>query len=175
MELLIPQKLEVFVETYPNHASLKGRLLEDVKNANFNLSYQTNVHGKHSDWQTSSPNITFICEWVEYILNQKYGLKQNGYWHRLNWFETWFAIYDKDEYARKHQHELSIWSFVYFIDCPRGSSPLVFSDSGKRIKAEEGKLVIFPGHLRHHVPKNKCEGRIVLAGNCIQSQVPIKY
>ena len=70
---------------------------------------------------------------------------------------------------------MSIWSFVYFIDCPRGSSPLVFSDSGKRIKAEEGKLVIFPGHLRHHVPKNKCEGRIVLAGNCIQSQVPIKY
>ena len=44
--------------------------------------------------------------------------------------------------------------FVYFIQCPRGSSPLVFSTSGKRVKAEEGKVVIFPGNIYHHVPKN---------------------
>ena len=174
MKLLVPDKLEVFVETFPNHEILKENLLEDVKNANY-LPYNTNIVGKHSEWRTYSNNINFICDWALYILNQNYGLKKNGWWHKLEFYETWFAIYNKDDYAQKHQHELSIWSFVYFIDCPRGSSPLVFSDSGKRIKAEEGKLVIFPGHLRHHVPKNKCEGRIVLAGNCIQSQVPIEY
>ena len=33
------------------------------------------------------------------------------------------------------------------------------------MKAEEGKVVIFPGNVFHHVPKNNCDGRIVLAGN----------
>ena len=57
------------------------------------------------------------------------------------------------------------FSFVYFVKTPKGSSPLIFTNSGKRIKAEEGKIVIFPGRLLHHVPKNKCEGRMTLAGN----------
>ena len=57
------------------------------------------------------------------------------------------------------------FSFVYFIKCPKGSAPLVFTTSGKRIKAEEGKVLIFPGNMKHHVPKNKGEGRMVLAGN----------
>ena len=63
-----------------------------------------------------------------------------------------------------------MFSFVYFIKCPKGSSPLVFTKSGKKIKAEEGKIVIFPGWLRHHVPKNKCEGRITMAGNIFYRQ-----
>ena len=44
-------------------------------------------------------------------------------------------------------------------------SPLVFTTSGKKIKAEEGKVVIFSGDILHHVPKNRCNNRIVLAGN----------
>ena len=54
-------------------------------------------------------------------------------------------------------------SFVYFVKCPRGSAPLVLD--GMRIKAEEGKLVAFPGITNHHVPKNRCNDRIVIAGN----------
>ena len=63
-----------------------------------------------------------------------------------------------------HAHP-SPFSFVYFVRCPKGSSPLIFTTSGKKIKAEEGKVVIFPGNLLHHVPENKCDGRITLAGN----------
>ena len=68
-----------------------------------------------------------------------------------------------------HAHHPSAYSFVYFLRCPKGSSPLIFTTSGKRIKAEEGKVVIFPGNLKHHVPKNKCYDRIVLAGNIFAS------
>ena len=38
-------------------------------------------------------------------------------------------------------------------------------DRKERIKAEEGKIVIFTGSLVHGVQKNKCDGRIVVAGN----------
>ena len=173
MKLKIREKLEVLVDHYPNYTSLNPKLMEDVKRADYSLSYKTNIYGKHSNWNTKTDNIKFITDWVYWILNQNYGLIKNGYEHRLNFYETWFAIYDKGEYAKEHLHELSVWSFVYFINCPKGSSPLVFSSSGRRMKAEEGKIVIFPGHLRHHVPKNGCNGRIVLAGNCLQDQTPI--
>ena len=43
--------------------------------------------------------------------------------------------------------------------------PLVLTTSGKKIKAQEGKVIIFPSNVRHHVPKNRCDGRITLAGN----------
>ena len=69
------------------------------------------------------------------------------------------------ERSKYKYHKPSIHSFVYFVRCPKGSSPLVFTTSKKRVKAEEGKIVVFPGHVLHHVPKNNCEGRVVLAGN----------
>ena len=63
-----------------------------------------------------------------------------------------------------------IWApigFVYFVNAPKGASPLVFTTSGKKIKAEAGKVVIFPGTMYHHVPKNKCKNRVILAGNMV--------
>ena len=77
----------------------------------------------------------------------------------------WYARYDKNNHTLEHDHNLSWLSFVYFVKCPRGSSPLVFTTSGKKVKAEEGKIALFPANILHHVPKNKGEGRLVLAGN----------
>ena len=55
---------------------------------------------------------------------------------------------------------MNLLSFVYFVKCPKGSSPLVFTTSGKKVKAEEGKIALFPANILHHVPKNRCEGRV---------------
>ena len=80
--------------------------------------------------------------------------------------DYWGAVYNKGDHANKHEHTCA-FSWVYFINCPKGSAPLVLSDSNTKIKAEEGKVVIFPGLTYHHVPKNKCDDRIVMAGNLI--------
>ena len=50
---------------------------------------------------------------------------------------------------------------------PKGSSPLVFDTSGRKAKPDEGKIVIFPGLIKHSVPNNRCDGRVVIAGNYI--------
>ena len=42
---------------------------------------------------------------------------------------------------------------------------MVFTTSGKRVKAEEGKVIIFPGNVLHHVPKTRSDGRVIMAGN----------
>ena len=51
------------------------------------------------------------------------------------------------------------------VICPEGSSPIVFPDENETVEAKEGNLLIFPGHVNHYVPENKCEGRVIIAGN----------
>ena len=46
-----------------------------------------------------------------------------------------------------YHHPHSSLVFVYFVNTPKGSSPLVFPTSGKKVKAEAGTLVIHPGVL----------------------------
>ncbi len=89
-------------------------------------------------------------------LSENYSLKLHHLWGQL---------YNKGYYQDSHCHLPFHWSFVYFVNTPRGSSPLVFTQNGKKIKAESGKLLIFPGNVAHHVPKNNCEGRSIIAGN----------
>ena len=101
--------------------------------------------------------------------NNGKGIVQNENAETISYdVSMWFAIYDEGDYAKSHHHiPYSLWSFVYYVNTPKGSSPLVFTTSGKKIKAEEGKLVLFPAGVRHHVPKNRCKNRLVLAGNLI--------
>ena len=58
-----------------------------------------------------------------------------------------------------------LYTFCYYINSPKGSSPLVFSTSKKKFKPELGKLLIFDARLFHEIPINKGEFRCVLSGN----------
>ena len=68
-------------------------------------------------------------------------------------------------YQESHWHLPYHWSFVYYENTPRGSSPLVFTQSRKRIRVKEGNFVIFPAGVEHYVPRNKCDERSAVAGN----------
>ena len=162
-KMKLRENVNIIIENYPFYETLNPKLMEDVSNINFENSYQTNVYGKMSSWRIHSPNIEIIHSWVTQLINRdsKY---PTGI---LKFNDTWFAVYDEGDFAHIHDHHRVVFSFVYFINCPQGSSPLIFTTSGKRIKAEEGKLVIFPGLTKHHVPKNKCKNRVILAGNVV--------
>ena len=77
----------------------------------------------------------------------------------------WGQWYRKGDFQIAHTHYPNQWSFVYFVNTPRGSSPLVFSRSKKKVAAKAGNMVIFPSWVRHQVPPNKCQERSVVAGN----------
>ena len=89
-------------------------------------------------------------------------------------YATWVARLDKGQQTIRHFHHphCSI-VFVYFVNTPKGSSPLVFPTSGKKVKAEAGTLVIHPGVMQHEVPPNKCDGRITIASNLYISEAGI--
>ena len=77
--------------------------------------------------------------------------------------QCWGIMYNKGGNVIKHNHFPYALSFVYFIRSPKGSSPLIIES--KRIKAEEGKMVIFHASQTHWCNPSKVNGRCCLVGN----------
>ena len=170
MMLELRENLPVIIENHPFHESLNKKIIKETQN-HFYSENSKNLDGALSNvraaqthyYKISTPSIELVYEWILTRIRP-----QNPGW-TLRVDNGWLAWYRDKEFAVKHYHFPAAYAFVYFVKCPKGSSPLIFSTSGKRIKAEEGKVVIFPGNLVHHVPKNKCYDRIVLAGNIFAS------
>ena len=159
------------IEKHPYSESLNEKLLEDCQNFDFLRDVRnidggdTNVKALQTSGPISSKSIDLIQDWILNLLKHRFPGHPGGKSAGFSVINRWLARYNKDDYTRPHTHKPAFQSFVYFVDSPKGSSPLVFSTSGKRIKAEKGKVVIFPASMTHHVPVNKCDGRVTLAGN----------
>ena len=112
--------------------------------------------------------------------------KEMGVSDKIYISESWFNSYNKHDYQEYHIHPNSLYSAVYFLKAPKGSSSLILqnpSHSSKmfvspntvyndnntsmwNIPAEENKLVIFPSHINHMVPSHQIEEkRISIAFN----------
>jgi hypothetical protein len=80
--------------------------------------------------------------------------------------ECWGASYGKGEFTQDHNHWPAIWSWCYYLQVPKGSSPLVFPEAGIMFEPKVGDLVIFSGQAQHSVPPCECEDkRVMMAGN----------
>ena len=165
----VKESHELIIEMHPHADSLNKKLIREADKValkGYKNPYFTNLGGtKLPLSEDNDAPSKLVQSWVTELIKIKFHYKKNQ--DPIDYEVTgWFANYDRGEYANSHHHlPFSIFSFVYFIKCPKGSSPLIFSTTGKRLKAEEGKIVIFPSSMMHHVPSNKCEDRRVLAGN----------
>ena len=171
MFILLRENISVTIEKHPFYKSLNEKILKETKNHFYQRDTPllsggvSNVKaGATLPVRISTRSIELVYEWILTLVRPK----TNGW--NLYVDTSWLAWYQREDCAISHDHHPSVYSFVYFLKCPKGSSPLIFTTSGKKIKAEEGKVVIFPGNLLHHVPKNKCYDRIVLAGNIFASK-----
>lgn len=77
----------------------------------------------------------------------------------------WGQIYGEGAYQVSHTHLPSHWSFVLFVNCPKGCSPVIFGDEDIEIHPKRGCGVVFPAWIRHYVPKNTADERSVVSGN----------
>ena len=163
------ENLEIEIHHHPHFHSLNEKLIDDLSKLSF-LSHEKNIY--HTNIKGSQFNfirenlslkprgVTLIENWVEQIVRNKLSVSFNFR------FGTWAARLDKNQETLEHSHlHFCTLAFVYFVNTPKGSSPLVFPTSGKKIKAEPGKLVLFPPSLSHKVPTNKCDNRVTIASN----------
>tara|TARA_B100000902_G_C26858028_1_gene691636 strand:+ start:77 stop:598 length:522 start_codon:yes stop_codon:yes gene_type:complete len=164
----LKEHLPVIIEKHPFYESINNKLMEQVNSLPFSSPDQSNPYTNViADQYTLrdddvGPTIKLIQDWIKELIS--INLVRKGV--NLSRFIMWFSRYAKGQGANNHDHLVaSSFSAVYFVNTPKGSSPLVFPTSGKKIKAEEGKIVIFPASLRHMVPQNKSKDRVTLAFN----------
>ena len=163
------EKLEIEIHHHPHYQSLNEKLIDDLSKFNFcsykQNSYFTNIKGSQFSFSGTQLNlkprgVTLIENWVEQIVQDR----TNNSFDFI--FNTWAARLDKGQETLEHSHlHFCSLVYVYFVNTPKGSSPLVFPTSGKKVKAESGKLVLFPSSLYHKVPVNKCDNRVTIASN----------
>jgi hypothetical protein len=145
------------------------------------MKHQTNVKANMTDWRMHMKDDDFgkLASTVETIaMNMRYGsthvdgdthtVKNKGQSPRLMTDECWGASYGKGEFTKNHNHWPALWSWCYYLQVPKGSSPLVFSEAGIMFEPNVGDLVIFDGQAEHSVPPCECEEkRVMIAGNIV--------
>ena len=171
MEIKCRENIKIEIHHHPHHQSLNKKLMDDFSKLNFysyeNTLNHTNIKGSQFGFSGDNSNlkpkgVVLIENWVEQIIKDKYGSQSLT----DSKFATWAARLDKGQQTLEHDHLFhATFAFVYFVNAPKGASPLIFTTSGKKIKPEPGKLVLFPAPLRHKVPVNKCDNRVTIASN----------
>ena len=139
----IVENLPILIDHHPDHQAVNAELVKHIKS------------------KTQPYNGKEIDEWVTSLIT-KFEFDA-GY--NIQYTNGWLARYDEGDHIDSHNHHSYHLSYIYFVKAPEGSSPLVFTTSGQEIEAEEGKIVIFPGWMYHHVPYCKVSGRMVRVGN----------
>ncbi len=165
------------LDDYHGHWYLKNDLLNFLENHHDVQNRKTNVKAKMTDWTMKkySPIVDQFKDLILSVIRDEY-MTFNGKPcnHELRYEAFWGNIYKKGDYTIEHDHKPSAYSVVYFLKSKPNFSPLIienFNTKTKKnkslvIKPLEGRLVIFPGSLRHKVPIHiHDETRITLAAN----------
>ena len=159
---------EYLVGDYPFAESLNQEVFERLKYAE-NIGH-TNVKAQHTIWNWE-PDNQKIINFKSYIKSE---IEKNfrptsvvtGNSRKTEITSFWANIYSKGDYAEKHNHKPFLYSFAYFVQCKWYDSPLIFTDSKIKIRPKNGRYVIFPSYLWHHVPKHRYNhSRVTLSGN----------
>ena len=174
MEVIsIKHKADIIKGEYQFADKVKREVLSLLKVCNPIPQDNSNVKASiHTEWDWEPDNITFrnlkayIKEQIEKIYRP--GSMSDGSRSYLKYENFWANVYKKGDYAQSHSHKPSAFSFAYFVKAKWYHAPLVFTDSGKRIRPKEGTFLIFPSYLQHHVPRHRYnDTRITLSGNLL--------
>ena len=164
---------KILVGDYQFADKVKSEVLSLLKVCNPIPQNNSNVKASiHTEWDWEIDNITFrnLKAYIREEIEKYYkpGGTSSGTREYLIDKNYWANVYEKGDYAQSHCHKPYDFSFAYFVKSNWYDSPLVFSDSGKRIRPKEGTFVAFPAYLMHHVPKHRYnDTRITLSGNLL--------
>ena len=167
----VKSRYDIIIGEYPFHKELKKEIVPLLEKYPDQPNINSNVKATHTewDWNPNSSRIkrlkdiicTQACSWCKFHFT---GEKNPA----LYFTNFWANVYRKGDYANPHDHLPTFYSFVYFLKTKWYDSPLVMTDFKEKIRPKEGRYVIFPGHLRHHVPKHRYKDvRITLSGNLL--------
>ena len=165
-KIRIKNYADIYVADYPFHKELKEEIVPLLEKYPDQPNINSNVKATHTEWDWGR-DIASVKKFRKYILNEvPIPISRGGATYSLYCRDFWGNIYRKNDYTDDHNHSPYYMSFVYFLKATWYNSSLVFTHYGQKIRPREGKYVIFPSHLQHHVPKHRFrKSRITLSGN----------
>ena len=160
------QRTQVHTYEYPFSERLNPKLHNIILEKAVNRDFGATMTSWHECFDIKE--FLTIGDWVYNIIQ---GFSNNyDELFDLKLKDLWGQYYKKGDYQITHNHNPLSWSFVYYVNAPKGSAPLVFTSSNKKIFPKPGMLVLFPSWIEHHVPKHKCEEiRSVVSGDFFYS------
>lgn len=156
------ERLKIKEYLYPYPEKINPALYSLVDGLEDDLEKYPNVHAKMTKWNLKGSEVILLLQWVKSLINRDFTTDI------CECKSVWGVMYNEGDYIGKHNH-VSSYSFSYYVNVPKGSSPLIFSTSGHRVKPEVGKLVLFESRLDHYVPPNKGKQRCIISGNFVST------
>ena len=164
---------KILVGEYQFSDKVKEQVLSCLKTCNPIPPNNSNVKASiHTEWDWEPDNITFrnLKSFIREEIEKHFrpGAMSTGSRKWIYCKSLWGNVYEKGDYAQSHCHKPFDFSFAYFVKSKWYYPPLVLTESGKRIRPKEGRYVIFPSYLMHHVPKHRYKDtRVTLSGNLL--------
>ena len=158
---------------YPFHERLVDELVPLLENYEDKQNRSSNVKATMTEWNITTPRIKSLQKFVMNEISSKLAGNMIGEGKLTPVFrDFWANVYRKGDYTLPHIHLPALWSFVYFLKSKWFYSPLLFDNSGQKIRPKNGRFVVFPSYLKHSVPKHRYdESRITLSGNVYYDEV----
>jgi len=162
---LLPYQEATF---YGKHWSspLNENLEKQIRECGDKQNKKTNVKAQMTNWFMHHDSTEF-----QWVCDRAIDLATKNNPHKIGMiaYDCWGAIYCEGDYTIMHHHWPNLWSFVYYVNCPPQSAPLLLNNSEKSITIlpSAGMMVLFPGWINHSVPAHVGEDRIVVAGNLV--------
>ncbi len=164
-ELELVEKLAVAEFMHPDPDYICEPLYEYIKDLP-KIGYEPSVNASMSErriHEYENPSIMQFLSWLQKIMtNNTHIFGRDGF---LRLEEVWGTTFNKGDNITPHNHMPFAWTWIFYVNAPVGSSPLVFSESKHHIEVSRGKLLIFEGRLQHEVPECTVDGRCILSGN----------
>ena len=167
----VTHSCKILIGDYLFQRQLKEEVLTLLKTSNPIPKESTHVKAYHTEWNWHPDNLR-IKNFKFFMLGEierRYdpGSMKGAKTAPLRMGNFWANVYNTGDYANSHHHNPYAFSFVYFLKCEEYHSPLIFSESRKKVRPKEGRFVAFPSYLTHHVPQHRYnDTRITLSGNC---------
>ncbi len=159
------EKLAVAEFMHPDPDHICEPLYEYIKDLP-KIGYEPSVNASMSErriHEYENPSMMQFLSWLQKIMtNNTHIFGRDGF---LRLEEVWGTTFNKGDNITPHNHMPFAWTWIFYVNAPVGSSPLVFSESKHHIEVSRGKLLIFEGRLQHEVPECTVDGRCILSGN----------
>ena len=163
---LLSEKLSVVEYFYPFAEKQNSTLYSLISSLPNDPNHPLNVSGKMTTRDLKHKELNDLIKWISKILFLEFG-NGGGHWNfppNMKCEELWGVHYKKGDYITNHSHSPFLYAFVYYVNAPKGSPPIIFSTSGHSVQTETGKLILFESRLVHKVPKSKINDRCIIGG-----------